>query len=277
MGDVLPFGRFSPSRGIIVDRTDKSIQISGVMELYGPEATGARATSIESSINSMWTSSFPDGYKVTTKIRVKFRGPKSVAGNATQIEAVNMTQDSFVGVGMSGRYMTLNAKNRDVFTWVAAHEFGHIIGLDDRYLESIFSRIGGLFGAERTTPAESGYEGNVMAAHGGALTSQNLADIGVENEPSPYWINDDDYVASWVNIHPNSDVTGLPTASKLRAFETLMSGWVSTDDLDAMVRICGSVKSKTEADAIRKAVDPRELGELGQRTTLRLAMDKMPW
>jgi hypothetical protein len=41
--EVLPVGRFSPAPGIFVDRTEKSVVITGAMELYGPEASAARA------------------------------------------------------------------------------------------------------------------------------------------------------------------------------------------------------------------------------------------
>jgi hypothetical protein len=56
-----------------------------------------------------------------------------------------------------------------------------------------------------------------------------------------------------------------------------MYGWVSTDDLNAMTRLCSSVKNPQEAATIRKAVDLASLTDFGQRSTLRLAMDKMPW
>jgi hypothetical protein len=274
--DVLPVGRFSPARGIVVERVEKSIKINGVMELYGPEATGARATSIESAINTIWTAGFADGWVVSTRVQVKFRGPNSVAGNATQIEAVVMDRPSEVRRGSSGLYMTLNAKLPDSFSWTAAHEFGHILGLDDRYIESMFSKVKGSFGGTRTASAEPGYAGNLMADHGGTLTSQNLVDLSTETEPSPYWIHDDDYVASWMNTHPRGDLARLSTTSKLKAFQTLLSGWVSTDDLSAMTRICDSVSAKQEGDAIRKGVNLLDLTDLGQRTTLRLAMSKMP-
>ena len=242
--DVLPVGRFSPARGITVTRSGKSAAIDGAMELFGPAATASVATTIEASINSIWTATFPDGYSVTCKIKVRFRGAGSTATDVTQIEAVAIDGPSHVGIGTRGRYMVLNAKERDAFTWTAAHEFGHIIGLADRYSESIMSKIGGLFGGQRTTTVDTGYSGNLMAVSGGALWSRNLADLAVENEPSPCWINDDDYVSEWVNTSPLSDVTRLPTSSKLKALNTLLGGSACSDDLRAMTKICSSVKTK---------------------------------
>src|SRR5688572_8471150 len=51
---VLPVQRFSPAPGIWIDRTEKSITITGEMELFGPEATSARAQSVQDSINNTW-------------------------------------------------------------------------------------------------------------------------------------------------------------------------------------------------------------------------------
>lgn len=276
--DLLPVGQFSPARGINVDRTEKSIRITGRMEIYGPEATAARAKSVETAINSTWTATFPNGFTVTTSITVTYRGPKALPGNVAQIEAVLIAQDSFVlRTSPTTANMVLNAKNNGAFGWVAAHEFGHIIGLRDRYIESIQSKQAGAKGGQRTTAAEPGYGGNIMAVHNGTLWGKNATDIVAESEPVPTWINDDDYAATWLNSHPIGDVARLSTKGKLLAFQTLMYGWVSTDDLNAMMRLCSSVKNPQEAATIRKAVDLASLTDFGQRSTLRLAMDKMPW
>lgn len=49
----LPVAWFSPNPGITVSRTEKVTSIHGTMELYGPEATPARATSVQTTINRM--------------------------------------------------------------------------------------------------------------------------------------------------------------------------------------------------------------------------------
>jgi hypothetical protein len=93
--DVLPVQRFSPAPGIWVDRTEKSVAITGAMELYGDEANGARAQSIEHVINNTWNETFPDGYAVRCNITVGYRGPGSSADdNAAQIEAKQMRRSS---------------------------------------------------------------------------------------------------------------------------------------------------------------------------------------
>jgi hypothetical protein len=274
--DVLPVGRFSPSPGLFVDRTENSVTISGEMELYGPEANAVRARSIQDSINTAWTSAFSDGYSVTCNITVRYRGAGSGAGSVTQIEAVKMSGPSHVSPALRGRSMTLNSNEPDAFTWTPAHEFGHIIGLQDRYSEPIISKIKATWGGTRTNTVQPGYAGNLMAQTGGALCIKNVADVATENEPSPYWINDDDQVASWVNTHPLLDVGRLSTVHKIKAITVLMGGWVSPQDMVAICKLCSSVTTKDEAKAIRAAVDPTQLKDMGQRINMRLAFDKMP-
>lgn len=274
--DVLPVARFSPAPGLILERTEKSVTISGKMELYGPEANAARAASIQNSINTTWTHTFPDGYSVTCNITVTYRGPGSTAGSATQIEADKLAGPSHVSPGLGGRTMTLNANEATAFTWTSAHEFGHIIGLNDHYSESIISKVKGRLGGKRTTTIQSGYGGNIMAVSGGALESKNIRDIAEENEPSPYWINDDDQVRDWITGHSPSAIGKLSTPNKLKAIKTLMGGWISDADVTAIARICSSVTTKTEADAIRDGVDLLDFSSLGQRTRVRVAFVQMP-
>lgn len=273
---VLPVARFSPAPGIVVDRTDRSVSIAGAMELYGPEADAARAASVQNAINTTWTHTFPDGYSVTCNVTVTYRGPGSSAGSATQIEAARTAGPSHVSGSAGSRAMTLNANESDAFTWTPAHEFGHIVGLDDRYSESIMSSLRGLVGGRRESTVQPGYEGNLMAETSGTLESKNVRDLAVENEPSPYWINDDDQVRDWVTAHSLTDVGGLSTANKLRAIHTLMGGWISDADVDAIVAICRSVTTRTEADAIRAGVDLLTMTSIGQRTTVRIAFAQMP-
>ncbi|MGL4550168.1 MAG: hypothetical protein ACRC33_03185 [Gemmataceae bacterium] len=276
---VLPVQRFSPAPAIWIDRTEKSVSITGTMELFGPEATSARAQSVQDSINKTWTQTFTDGYVVKCSVTVRHRGPGVKAADVTQVEADKISGPSNVSRGWTGlgsRRMTLNANEADAFTWTPAHEFGHILGLDDRYSESIVSSIKGTFGGTRTAAVHAGYEGNLMAVDGGTIGSKNVRDLAAENEPSRWWINDDDQVRDWVNAHPLSDVTALSTASKLRAIHTLMGGWISDSDLQAIKRIAASVTDAIEADALRKGVDMTDFFSVGQRTAARAAFNKMP-
>ena len=273
---VSPVGRFYPAPGIVVDRTEKSVTIGGAMELYGPEANEARAFSIQKSINAVWTTSFSDGYSVTCNITVTYRAPGSSEGNATQINAEKISGPSNVKRDWSGdRYMTLNANETEAFTWTPAHEFGHIIGLQDRYSEGIMSKIKGRFGGTRTTTVHPLYEKNLMAVDSGVLESRNLEDLGVENEPSPYWMNADDQVRDWVNAHSTLEIGKISTANKLKAIKILMGGWISDADVTAISKICSSVNTKSEADAIRAGVNLLDFTSIGQRTAVRVAFANM--
>ncbi len=276
----MPIGRYSPAPGIWIDRTEQCFRITGNMELYGDEATAERANIIQNSINTTWTKTFSDGYSVTCGITVRYRPPGSSASpHAAQIEALKpffngpSNVSNFPG---DGNKMTLNANNPVAFTWTVAHEFGHVIGLDDRYSESITSKISGTFGGSRDNTIQPGYEGNLMGQHQGTLGSRNLADLGTENEPSPYWMNNDDHVRNWINTHSAADIGRLSTAIKLRAIKTLMSGWISDDDMAAIGKICGSVTTALEGSAIRNGVRLLDFSSLGQRTQMRVFYTKMP-
>jgi hypothetical protein len=274
--NVLPVGRLTPSPGLFIDRTEKSVVIGGLMELSGAEATPARAQSIQKTINLIWTQTFSDGYSVRCNIAVRYRGPGSSASNVTQIQAAKIPGPSHVTPGLFSRSMTLNANERDAFTWTAAHEFGHIIGLEDRYSEPILSKIRAIWGGARINTVQPAYANNIMAVDGGVLTSQNLADLAAENEPSPYWVNDDEQVRAWVTTHASTDVARLSAQSKLRAIRALLGGRLSSDDLAAIRKICGAVRSSSESNGIRAGVDLVAVSDLGQRTTLRVIFAQMP-
>jgi hypothetical protein len=272
VGDV---SRFSPSAGLWVDINGGTVSITGAMEMYGEEGSAANAKSVQDSINKTWTRNFPDGFIVQTNITVTYRGSSS-AGNATQIEACKMSGPSNVRPAWGGRKMTLNANEADAFTWTAAHEFGHVIGLDDRYEEGFVSKVKGTFGGQRDTKVTPGYDGNIMAVDQGVLESKNVSDIAAENNPSSWWINDDDHVRDWINSHGGPDISRLSTETKLKSIRTLMSGWISGDDMKAIRKIMANVKDKKEADAIRKGIDPLDFTSIGQRTEFRVAASQMP-
>jgi hypothetical protein len=90
------------------------------------------------------------------------------------------------------------------------------------------------------------------------------------------WNKDDDQVRDWVNAHSLAEIGRLSTKNKLRAIQTLMSGWISDDDVASISRICSSVTTGTEAKAIRGGVDLLDFTSIGQRTAVRVAFSKMP-
>jgi hypothetical protein len=82
-------------------------------------------------------------------------------------------------------------------------------------------------------------------------------------------------VRAWVEAHPAADIAALSTANKLKAIKTLMGGWISDADADAIGQICGGVTTRAEADAIRNGVDLTDIG-LSHRSTVRAFFLKMP-
>ena len=116
-----------------------------------------------------------------------------------------------------------------------------------------------------------------MASPGGTLDARNVVDIGVQKEQSKLaFIQDDDQVADWVSAHTTADIANLSTADKLRALQTLQGGFISAQDLAAIGRICRSVSSHSEAEAIRDGVDLSQFVDLGQRTQMRVFLAQMP-
>jgi hypothetical protein len=276
MGDeALPFGKYAPADGIWVDRTENSFNITGNMELYGDEATAARATQIQNCINSTWTKTFDDGFQVSCSVFVRLKGSGG-SGPAVKIEAKKMSGPSHVNrlPGMNCE-MTLNANEINTFTWTPGHEFGHVLGLKDRYSESMWSKVKGRFGGDRTAPVDPGYEGNLMGADEGKTAKQNVIDLRAENEPSPYWMNDDDQIRDWVSAHSTAEISKLSPEIKIRAIKTLMSGWISDDDLIAMEKICLSVTTKSESEKIQRSVNLLDFTSIGQRSDMRVIFSKM--
>jgi hypothetical protein len=56
----------------------------------------------------------------------------------------------------------------------------------------------------------------------------------------------------------------------------LLGGRLSSDDLSAIRKICGAVRSSSEGSGIRAGVDLVAVADLGQRTTLRIIFAQMP-
>jgi hypothetical protein len=160
----------------------------------------------------------------------------------------------------------------------AAHEFGHQMGLDDRYSEPFLSNIGDtLVGMQRWGIKDhAGYEDNIMA-HGNALASgQNVRDLARENAPTA--LSTDDQVRDWVSRSNAADMVVVATATKVRMVDSLMDGWISDQDVAALESICATARPGDQADAVRAAVESR-IGSMwgsAQKARLQAAIDAMP-
>ncbi len=268
-----PVARYSPAAGITINRTERSTSITGVMEMYGPGASSANATIAQTSINSTWTHRFTD-YEINCHIRIQYRAPGTQSSNVTQIEAKAIAGPSNVRTSRGNKYMTLNTNRHDVFRWTAAHEFGHVLGLSDRYSESIMSSIRGQFGGARSTPANPGYETNIMAVTGGTLEEKNIQDL--TRETAPGWLSTDDHVRDWVTAASVADIRRVSTTNKLRAIKIMMGGWISDDDMNAIIKIVRTVNTSAEAASFRAGIRVSSFSSLRQRFTVMAAMTHMP-
>lgn len=162
--------------GIAVSWNGDSMSITGHLEISGEAATPAIAAQIQSTINSYWNQSFPDGYNVSCSVDVTYRAPDAAEDSSrTQIDVVNGSGFSYVTNRwlVGARYMSLNVAEADL-NWTPAHEFGHLIGIPDHYSEGVFSKVSGFFGGEREVTQDAGWEGNIMTETGGKVESKNV-------------------------------------------------------------------------------------------------------
>lgn len=269
---ALTHSRRSPAKGVFVDQTDKDIRITGKLEIYGPEATAARAVTIQNTINSLWTGTFTDGARITCNVTVTYRAPGTRKGHAGQIEVRMMKGAS--NYSPVFKEINLDAGDSNAFTWVVAHEFGHMIGLDDRYNEKLASKIKGSFGGTRTTTIQPGYENNMMGTDNGKLEKQNVLDLIRENKPS--WVKRDDRVRDWVHARKTAEIRHVSTSNKIAMIGVLTKGWISRRDLMAVIKIIESVEAAAEAAKIRAAVKQSDFGFLFQWRKVKAALDGMP-
>lgn len=272
----VPVQRFSPSPGIYLERAGKAVTITGRMEMFGDEASRMRAVTVQQTINTTWTQTFADGYSSTCTISVRYRGPAdSETSGVTQIEVKKMTGPSNVSGGtVFDKKMTLNANGANTYTWTAAHEFGHILGLSDRYSESVASAVWGQLGGQRWSTVQSGYDGNLMAVDGGAIGGKNIADLAGENEPG--YFDDDDQVRLWVIAHTRAQIAMLPDEDKVRMINILIDGYFSESDCYAVKEICAAVRTPAGAYLIRRGVDLTGLWSSSQRVEVQNAFNRMP-
>jgi len=270
-----PVGRFSPSHGLTVNHSPKLIQISGSMEVYGPGATPALTRQLQKAINSFWTKTFSNGQRITCSVTLVYKAPgKQSWFKSTSIELSHFPAPSYVRPGIWARQMKLNASDPNI-DWAVAHEFGHILGLEDKYSESISSRLSGLMGGARNAPPVQGYRGNVMAQDSGKLWKRNLADL--VSETAPFSVYEDDQIRDWISSNPNS-VKNLDTATKLAILRNLSQGVISEADLVAVEAVLKSVQTRAEADSIRlefQATSFIQLGGTGDSASQRAQASKV--
>jgi hypothetical protein len=264
-------GTFFPMEGLTVSVTGQKVVISGTLLVEGAEATPANLSAGQATINSYWTKSFPDGFAVTCNVALVPKG----SGSGATIVMAKADKDSHVNMATETMHLNMNESN--ALTWTIAHEFGHMLGMKDRYSETVWSRIKFLVGAQRDgTKADPGYEGNVMADVSGQTESKNVKDLTEENKPG--YFRDDDDVRAWAAAHPPAEIGALSAESLNRMIDRLMAGWISAADVDAMIRILDSVTDPAKSQAVKSHVESQllDMTSIGQRTQIRVALSRMP-
>jgi hypothetical protein len=270
-----PVRQYTPTPGIVVDVAEKSITISGRAELWGADANEANAQTVQATLQRMWSITFSDGYAVQCTVTVAYRPTTRPALPVLQIRYEPMVAPSNAikgGPGKTSR-VELDSKREDALTWVVGHEFGHVLGMKDRYQESKWSKFKSKFGGERTTTIDDGYAGHIMGETDGVTSSKTVQDLGSETKPD--WLDEDDQVVAWVKSHNLNDIRALPTSQKAAAIKALMEGWISDDDIAAIEKIIAGVASPSEAKALRATIDPSDFTSIGQRTRMRVAFAKV--
>jgi uncharacterized protein DUF4157 len=91
-------------------------------------------------------------------------------------------------------------------------------------------------------------------------------------------LDSDTQIRDWVAAHESGAIAEIATDQKIRLINRLLDGWVSDEDLQAVRKICGSVKNPEESRQIRGAIEPRanSLNNFGQRFVLRSILAQMP-
>lgn len=272
-----PPRRYAPVPGITVDIIEKRVQISGQAQVWGEQATPLSALLIQNTVNRVWNQNLGDRAFFKCDFTVTHRAAATRPSNMLQIELAPIEQPSAVVRPRFGQtYMRLDSRLGNVLEWVVAHEFGHIIGLKDRYTESLLSQVGSNFGFKRETTPLPGYESNIMATDEGTLALQNLTDIADDIAGRTPWLQTDDQVRAYVKARTPEMLQLMTVDTRLAALATLMEGWISDEDVAAMVALIAAVRSPANAARLRSGVDLTVFNSVAQRNRVADALAKMP-
>ena len=167
---------------VIVDMDKGTIDVIAKIYIYGPDASSTVAGNIETEIGGNWnsllghfyTDSEGNVYRVTFKVTVEVYNPSDPTDGPdiisdrhnpwstnNYIEIDNSVKRSYVRLGDEGKWTS-------TIYGVATHEFGHLIGLKDRYTDNS-SGVG-------STP-HTGWKTNIMGTLSGSVQQKNIDGI----------------------------------------------------------------------------------------------------
>lgn len=149
----------------VIMHGNNQITIQVAIQYVGPLATKENIARANKGIEKHWTGKV-GRYNVKMEVVDPAKDPmlQPAVITLTSKDDNGKNLRSFVNVEEdTGRW---NAKNPD-FSWEAAHETGHLLGLDDRYTDDRWGN----------SVADKGWRGNMMAAVGGRPEERNIKEL----------------------------------------------------------------------------------------------------
>lgn len=173
-------------RGISMRWSGNAINLTANIDVSGDAHDAAKADQVKRCIQRHWNASFGGGYSVTCQVNMVVGNDSASDRSHIYIETTDSA--SHVNTFPTLYYATMTlAMPAAVLDWTPAHEFGHMLGLDDRYSEPVRSRVANICngteitkkfcGGTRTSDVDPGYNGNMMGSHLGKLEQRNLEDL----------------------------------------------------------------------------------------------------
>lgn len=174
-----PFGSKQIGKGILITWSGNYIGITANLEVSGEAATATIANQIKNTIENIWNASFDQSYRVSCTVDMRFRGDQREDSSRNQIYVTVNTSATNVDRSPTLYYSSMNyhISSASVIEWTPAHEFGHMLGLDDHYSESVWSVIRDICHYSRYTTVHPGWQQNIMAVHMGTLERRNLQEL----------------------------------------------------------------------------------------------------
>ena len=164
-----------------IDRENKTVNITSSIIIYGDGATAEVAEIYQRGINAVWGGTYSttianETYTVsiTATVTVGTR-PESISDDDAQnyIEVNNTSNTSNVLSGHLGEWRANGRDDRSLEQDnPAIHEFGHLLGLRDRYQATYDEQ-----GVRTSTRPAEGWEDNIMGRTGGVVDQRNIDSI----------------------------------------------------------------------------------------------------
>jgi RHS repeat-associated protein len=145
----------------VIIHDDNRITIQVAIQYVGPMATKRNIAIANKGIEKYWTGKF-GRYNVKMEVIDPAKDPslKPAVVTLTSKDDKNKYLRSFVKIEAdTGQW---NPRDSD-FAWTAAHETGHLMGLDDRYTDK--------------KGADKGWRGNMMAEDWGRVEERNIKEL----------------------------------------------------------------------------------------------------